>query len=97
LCAAPKAREHERMMVVFEVFLATGSDPARLLTEETKRETKAQVMTMDEARKVGFQGIPDTPGHEVRLIAVAKRDAPWIHRALEGNEVVASFRVHEVD
>ena len=85
------------MMVVFEVFLATGSDPSLILTEETKRETGAQVMTLDEARKVGFQGITDAEGHEVRLIAVAKRDAPWVHRALETNEVVASFRMHDVD
>ena len=86
------------MMVVYEVFLAPGADPAHLLSKETQRETQAQVMTMDEARKVGFAGLPDPPaGKEVRLIAVAKRDAPWIHRALETNEAVGTFRVHDVD
>jgi len=30
------------MMVVFEVFLAPGADPETLLTEETKRSTKAR-------------------------------------------------------
>lgn len=85
------------MMVVFEVLLAPGADPDRLLTADVKKETQAQVMTLDEARKVGFAGLPESPGHEVRLIAVARRDAPWIHRQLETNEAVGSFRVHEVD
>jgi hypothetical protein len=85
------------MMVVFEVFVAPGASPDGLLSEELKRETGAQVMTIDEARKVGFSGIPEPAGREVRLIAVRKRDAPWIHRTLETNEAVASFRVHEVD
>lgn len=85
------------MMVVFEVFVAPGADPGHILSAETKRETNAQVMTLDEARKVGFSGLPESPGKEVRLIAVAKRDAPWIHRALETNDAVGTFRVHEVD
>ncbi len=64
------------MMVVFEVHVAPGSDPTRILSAETMRETQAQVMTFDEAKKVGFNGLPETPaGHEVRLVAVAKRDA----------------------
>ena len=33
---------------------------------------------------------------EIRLIAVSRRDAPWVHRSLEQNEAVASFRVHDV-
>ncbi|APR83117.1 Hypothetical protein A7982_08466 [Minicystis rosea] len=85
------------MMVVFEVYLAPGADPSQLLSAETLRETGAQVMTIDDARKVGFSGLPDPPaGTEVRLIAVAKRDAPWIHRAMETNDAAATFRVHEV-
>ena len=85
------------MLMVFEVFVAPGSDPGSILTPQIIRETSAQVMTPDEARKVGFAGLPDRPGKEVRLVAVAKRDAPWIHRALESNEAVAAFQVHEVD
>jgi hypothetical protein len=54
-------------------------------------------MTVDEARKVGFAGLQESPGKEVRLIAVAKRDATWIHRALENNEAVGAFRMHDVD
>lgn len=85
------------MMVVFEVFLSPGADPKRLLSEETLRETQAQVMTVDEARKVGFSSVPDPGDKEVRLIAVTKRDASWIHRTLESSDFVASFRTHDVD
>lgn len=85
------------MMVIFEVFLAPDADPESLLTEEQRRETQAQVMTPDEARKVGFANIPVSPGKEVRLVAVAKRDAGWIHRSLESNDAVGSFRIHDVD
>jgi hypothetical protein len=86
-----------RMMVLFEVFLSPGADPSTLLSQEILRETKAQVMTMEEARKVGFSGLPDPQGKEVRLVAVAKRDAPWVHRALETSEAVGTFRMHDVD
>ncbi len=86
------------MMVVFEVHVAPGADPNHLLTAETQRETQAQIMTFDEARKVGFGGLPAAPtDHEVRLIAVAKRDASWIHRSLETNEAVATFRMFDID
>jgi hypothetical protein len=85
------------MMVVFEVFVAPGADPETLLTEETKRSTKAQVMTPEDARLVGFAGLPDYGDKVVRLIAVGKSDAPWIHRALETSDVVARFSVNDVD
>lgn len=85
------------MMVVFEVFLAPGADPATLLTKETLKETKAQVMSVEDARKVGFAGLPAYGDKEVRLIAVGKADAQWIQRALESNEGVARFSVNDVD
>ncbi len=85
------------MLIVFEVHVAPGSDPATILTAEIQRETQAQVMTHAEAGKVGFGGLPAPPAdHEVRFVAVAKRDAPWVQRALEGNEGVGGFKVHEV-
>jgi len=84
------------MLAVFEVHLAPGADPETILTDNVKKETQAQVMTFDEARKVGFSGLPDAGGDGVRLIAVAKRDAPWILRVLENNDAVAGFRMHEV-
>lgn len=85
------------MLAVFEVYLAPGADASELLSAETIKSTQAQIMTLDEARKVGFGGLPDAPpGKEVRLIAVARRDAPWIHRALETSEAAGGFRMHEI-
>jgi hypothetical protein len=52
-------------------------------------------MTVDEARQVGFGGLPDL-GPNVRLIAVAQRDERWIQRALEMNPAVGGFRTHAV-
>jgi len=78
--------------------MAPGADPATLLSPEILKETGAQVMTLDEARKVGFAGLAEPPGGKVvRLIAVKKRDAPWIHRTLETNEGVGGFQMHDVD
>lgn len=86
------------MLSVFEVHLAPGADASDLLSAETIRSTSAQIMTLEEAKKVGFGGLPDPPpGKQVRLIAVSRRDAAWIHRALETSEAVGGFHVHEVD
>ncbi|HEY4122891.1 MAG TPA: hypothetical protein VGM56_33735 [Byssovorax sp.] len=85
------------MLSVFEVHLAPGSDPDTLLTPEIVQETQAQIMTPAEANAVGFAGIPADAPSNIRLIAVAKRDAAWIHRRLESNSAVAGFTVHEID
>jgi hypothetical protein len=83
-------------MVVFEVFLGPGK--SLVLSDELRRETQAQVMTLDEARKVGFQGMPDPPeGREVRLVAIGRSNARWLQQSLEANPDVESFRVHDVD
>jgi hypothetical protein len=85
------------MMVVFEVHVVPGADPGSILTAETLRETGAQVMTYDEATKVGIVGLPPPPAdHVVRYVALAKRDAPWIYRSMESNDAVGGFNVHEV-
>jgi hypothetical protein len=85
------------MLIVFEVHVAPGSDPASIVSAEVRKETQAQVMTHAEASQVGFGGLPEPPAdHEVRFVAVADRDKAWIQRALEGNEAVAGFRVHSV-
>jgi len=86
------------MLMVFEVYFEPGSNPEALLTADLRRETQAQMMTFEEAKKVGFAGLP-TPstGGEARLIAVAERDGKWIHRVLETSSMVAGFRVHNVD
>jgi len=86
------------MLAVFEVYLTRGKSAADVLNPDIVKETNAQIMTIEEAKKVGFGGLETLEGvGEVRLIAVAKRDAPWIHRTLETSDAVASFRVHEVD
>jgi hypothetical protein len=86
------------MKAVFEVYLVKGAGSENLLSAEMLRETSAQVMTLAEAERVGFQGVEPLAGvGELRLIAVQRRDAPWIHRTLETSDAVASFRVHEVD
>lgn len=85
------------MLVVFEVYFAPGSDPDSLLTEETQRETQAQLMTPEDAAKVGFTGMTAAPdGLESRLIAVASKDQRWIQRVLEASDAVARFKVHDV-
>jgi hypothetical protein len=84
------------MLSIFEVHVAPGSDPDSLISDNVKKETQAQVMTRDEARKVGFNGRPDGP-ENVRFIAVARRDAPWILRVLENSDACGGFKVHEVD
>jgi hypothetical protein len=86
------------MLIVFEVLVARGHDPDALLSEEALADTQAQVMTIDEAKAVGFSGAePDPKGREVRLIAVAPRDAQYVQRRLEANDGVQSFKVHEVE
>ncbi|NUP05789.1 MAG: hypothetical protein HOW73_06990 [Polyangiaceae bacterium] len=83
-------------LTVFEVHLNPGSIADELLSAEVKKETNAQVMTVAEAKKVGFGGLPDL-GPNVRLIAVAKRDGGWIQKVLEASHIVSGFRVHHVD
>jgi hypothetical protein len=86
------------MMVVFEVHVVPGCDPTTILTQETRNDTQAQVMTRAEAQKVGFGGLPEAPAdHEVRYIAVAKRDESRIQRSFESNEAVGLFRKFDVD
>lgn len=86
------------MMIVFEVHIAPGSDPAYILTGETLKDTGAQVMTREEAEKVGFFGLPELPtDHEVRYVAVAKRDERRVHSAIETSPAVGAFRKFEVE
>jgi hypothetical protein len=86
------------MLTIFEVIVARGHDPDALLSDEALADTQAQVMTLEEARAVGFRGAQTDPkGREVRLIAVAPRDAQYVQRRLEANDGVQSFRVHEVE
>jgi hypothetical protein len=86
------------MLMVFEVYFAADADVNSLLSDEVKRETHAQMMTFEEASKVGFGGLPKpSVDGEARLIAVNAREGKWIHRVLETSNIVSGFRVHEVD
>jgi hypothetical protein len=86
------------MVIVFEVFVLPGHDPSELVSEETLRDTGAQLMTVDEARAVGFEGVQADPqGREVRFVAVRERDAQRFHRVFEGHAAVAGYKMHEVD
>ncbi|MFO0548450.1 MAG: hypothetical protein U0271_08695 [Polyangiaceae bacterium] len=84
------------MLTVFEVHFGEKADIAGLLSPEVQKETHAQVMTVEQARQVGFKGLPDL-GPNVRLIAVNKRDARWIQNVLEASQGVERFNVHHVD
>jgi len=85
------------MLKIYEVYMVPGADIDALLSEEVKRETNAQIMTFEDAAKVGFSGLPDPGDKNARLIAVNPRDGAWIHRLLEGSELVSGFRTHDVD
>jgi hypothetical protein len=87
------------MHVAFVVHTVKGADPESLLTDETKRETQAVIMSLDDAAKMGFSasGIKAQPGQEVAIIIIAKRDAPWITRQLEGHDHVAGFQMVDVN
>lgn len=83
-------------MVLIEVHLGPGVRELTL-SAEVLRETKAQIMTPEVARKAGFEGLPAAPaGSEVRYIAVKEVDSRWILNALEANPGVSNMRVHPV-
>jgi hypothetical protein len=84
------------MLVLFVVHLAPGADASTLLTEQTLIDTQAQVMTADEARKAGFDGLPQELPPNVRLIAAHDRDRRRIVNGLEASPAASSFSVHEV-
>jgi hypothetical protein len=93
-----RSGDNARMLIVIEALVSPGYDPDKIITEETRRDTQAQVMTIPEAEKIGFTGLrPDPQGRETRLVVIAPRDSQRIQRQLEANEAVSSFRVHEVD
>ena len=87
------------MHVAFVVHVVKGTDPESLVSEETKRETQAVVMSLDDAAKMGFSasGIKPKDGLEVAIIIVAQRDAPWIARSLEQHDHVGGFQQVDVN
>ncbi len=87
------------MHVAFVVHVVQGTDLDGLLTEETKRDTQAVVMSLEDAAKMGFatSGVQVQPGHEAALIVVAQRDAARISRTLEGIGAVSGFQQVDVN
>ena len=86
------------MLVLFEVHIAQGADPSQLLSAEVARDAKAKLLTWDEARALGFAGLPEPPaGRQVRYIAAVGRDAKWISHVLEGSPIVDKIHSHQVE
>lgn len=85
------------MVVAFEVVLVAGAEPAQILGESTLRETEAQILTVEAARKAGIRSVREPGEQEIRVIVVRQRDANWIHRALEASHAVAGYRMIDLD
>jgi len=87
------------MHVAFVVHTVQGTDPDSLISEETRRDSQAVTMSLEDAGKMGFStsGITAKAGLEVNLIIVAKRDSEWIRRQLENHEKVGGFYVVDVN
>ncbi len=86
------------MLVLFEVHIARTADPSQLLSPEVARDAKARILTLEEARKVGFAGLPEPDtDKQVRYIAAVGRDAQFIRHVLETSAIVDKLRAHEVE
>jgi hypothetical protein len=86
------------MLIVFQVLVEKGHDPDALLSAEVLAETKAEVLTLEQAARKGFSGVKADPGgREVRLITVPQHDAQFVQRRLEMSHAVVAFEKHEVD
>lgn len=86
------------MLVVFAVYLAKGHGDDELISEEMLQHSKAQVMSLAQAERVGFRGIhPHPSGGDVQVIVARKQDVSWIQRRLDSNAWVQQFDMAEVD
>lgn len=84
-------------MVIFRVLIAQGSGPDDLLSKEVLKETKARIMTFEEALALGFEGLPPDPEDMiVRFVLVAKPEAGFIQSRLDGNPNVSMIEMSEV-
>jgi hypothetical protein len=86
------------MHVAFVVHLVKGADPEQVLSDEIKRATQAVVMSLDDAKKMGFSvsGVKATPDRDVGVIVVSRNDANWIQRTLDQSDLVAGFQTVDV-
>jgi hypothetical protein len=84
------------MHVMIEVHLAPGASGEGIFTQETLDDTQAQIMTREEASKLGFAGLPEAP-EDALFIVVTKSDERRILNVLEMSPLAVQFRVHDVD
>ncbi len=82
-------------MLVFQVHLVSGRGDTPLLSDEVLAETQAQVMTPEQARALGFEGVPDDPN--LLLVVVAPKDRRFVENVFDRTADVTGFKVHEVD
>jgi hypothetical protein len=84
------------MLTIFQVIVARGQDADALLSEEVRRETGAEVLTLEAARARGLTAAaPDPGGHDIRIVAVPRREMRFVQKRLEGSDAVLSFTTHE--
>lgn len=85
-------------LAVFAAYLYPGMDAPDLISEEMAEHSKCQVMSLAQAEKLGFKGIPAHPqGGLVKVVVAQKRDASWITRSLDAHPAVSSYDWSEVD
>lgn len=85
------------MKVLFEVTLFGDVNINDLLTEETKQDTGAQIMTEEQAASVILAaGVPES-GRVRAFIVCNRSDVRRIQNALEAHEGVAGFQVYELE
>jgi hypothetical protein len=84
-------------MVLYEVYFDKGSFGQGILSEETRSDTGAQMMSDSEAAAAGFDGLPANTSESERCwVACRDSDAGRIMNALNMSSAVSQFRPHEV-
>lgn len=84
--------------MLFEIHLARGADPSRILSEDSTRDGKVKLMTWDEAQAAGFAGLPAPPdGPTVRYAAASGREAKFLHHVFANNPDVVTLRTYETE
>ncbi len=84
-------------MVLFEVYLEPGSFGQGILSDETRNDTGAQVMSDSDAATAGFDGLPgNETGSDRCWIACRNGDAGRIMNALNMSGSVSQFKPHEI-
>ena len=85
------------MIVIFRVLISQGCNPDDLLSDEVLKETKARIMTLEQASAMGLEGLPQSPADMVvRFVLVAHSEAGFIQSRLEGNPSVSLIEMSEL-